>query len=57
MKADIDIVIPPDWLEDPGIISSAYGPEEAGYLDDVVGHPPVDDDRQDNDKPARKAAT
>lgn len=41
MTQDHDlVVIPPDWQEDLGIITSAYGPEEAGYLDDVVGHPP-----------------
>ena len=43
LNASTTIVSPPPELVpdlDLGIITSAYGPEEAGDLRDVVGHPP-----------------
>lgn len=48
MNDSTAIVIPPDAKPpDPGIITSAYGPEEAGDLSDIVGHPPAVDDTAD----------
>lgn len=47
MTGFIKIVVPPDWAIDPGIITSAIGPKEAGYLDDVVGKPPRTADPED----------
>lgn len=44
MKSSTVINIPPDLAPpDLGIITSAYGPEEAGDLSDIVGYPPVVD--------------
>lgn len=44
MSASTAIVTPPDAEPpDVGIITSAYGPEEAGDLSDIVGHPPAVD--------------
>lgn len=42
MKSSTVINIPPDLAPpDLGIITSAYGPEEAGDLSGIVGYPPV----------------
>jgi hypothetical protein len=39
--AALEALLPP---LDEGIITSAYGPESAGDLRDIVGHPPADAD-------------
>lgn len=46
------IVMPPPEAfppEDLGIIASAYGPEEAGDLRDVVGKPPQTEGGEEGD--------